>query len=130
MAESVAVAVHIDRAPEEVYEFIVDPPNLASWAAGLGAGVRQVAGRWRARMGGDLIDVEFVPRNAFGIADHYVTFPDGRRFHNPLRVTAEGTGSRVTFTVNRDPDFDDAAFARDQAAVKRDLEKLKSVLER
>ena len=129
MTTSVALSVHVDRAPAQVYDFIVHPPNLALWAAGLGAGPRQVDGRWQVRMGDEIVGVEFVPRNAFGIADHYVTFPDGRRFHNPLRVTAEGEGSRVTFTVNRDPELDDAAFARDQASVQRDLEKLKSVLE-
>ncbi len=41
--------VHIDRTPADVYDYVCDPRNLPSWAAGLGSTVEQVDGRGTSR---------------------------------------------------------------------------------
>jgi hypothetical protein len=47
-----------------------------------------------------------------------------------MRVVPNGTGAEVTFLLFRTPDMTDAAFAADAAAVARDLNALKTLLER
>ncbi len=71
----------------------------------------------------------FVPRNEYGVLDHDVTLPSGESVYNPMRVIADGTASEVVFTLRRQPDMTDDAFARDADAVATDLAALKRVLE-
>jgi hypothetical protein len=53
----------------------------------------------------------------------------GERFHNPMRVLADGDACEVVFTLRRQPGMSDADFARDAEAVTADLRRLKEVLE-
>jgi hypothetical protein len=73
--------------------------------------------------------VTFAPRNEFGVLDHDVTLPSGETFYNPMRVTVDGTGCEVVFTLRRQPDMSDEDFERDAGAVLADLITLKGVLE-
>jgi len=49
--------------------------------------------------------------------------------YNALRVTPNGDGAEVTFTVLKLPGMTDAEFERDAAAVLADLKTLKAILE-
>jgi hypothetical protein len=73
--------------------------------------------------------VRFSPRNDYGVVDHWVFLPTGQMVAIPLRVIANGNGSEVTLTLFRLPEMDDATFARDADWVRRDLTRLKDVLE-
>ncbi len=73
--------------------------------------------------------MRFAPPNALGVVDHTVTLPDGTRVYNALRVTPNGDGSEVAFTVIRQASQDDAAFEADAAHVLKDLQTLKTLLE-
>jgi uncharacterized protein YndB with AHSA1/START domain len=126
---SLHLAVVIDRSPEAVYAYASDPANLPEWAAGLAAGVRQENGRWFADSPMGAVEVAFVPANDLGVLDHEVVLPDGSRTLNPLRVLAYGTGAEVVFTLRREADVGEAAFAADAAAVREDLARLKRILE-
>ena len=53
----------------------------------------------------------------------------GRRRGLPLRALANRRGTEVIFTLFRQPDMDDAMFARDAELVNADLQALKHYLE-
>lgn len=73
--------------------------------------------------------VNFAPTNEFGVVDHVVRLPDGLKVYNALRVTPNGSGAEVSFTLLRLPGMTDEDFERDAQMVRADLETLKSLLE-
>jgi hypothetical protein len=104
----------IERPAGEVYAFVSDPNNLAAWASGLSAAVK----------------VRFVERNPFGVLDHYVRVDSGPEVYMPMRVFPNGEGAEVLITVFRQPGVSDEKFAEDTHWVRRDLEALKTRLEK
>jgi hypothetical protein len=129
-ADSRHISTHIDRPAREVYDYASEPANLPAWAPGLGSSVERVDGRWMVESPMGRVVVTFAPRNEFGVLDHDVTVPSGETFYNPMRVTVDGTGSEVVFTLRRQPGMSDEDFERDADAVLADLVTLKGVLER
>jgi hypothetical protein len=130
MFESRHISIRIEKSAAEVYAFAHAPESFPQWAAGLGAGLTRDGGRWIAHGPEGDVQVRFSPENAYGVLDHWVTLADGTELYIPLRVVANGQGAEVILTLYRPPRmFDDAAFARDAAAVGRDLAKLKALLE-
>lgn len=128
--ESRHVSQLIAADPSTVYEFAADPDNLPRWAAGLAsAEVRREGEDLVAASPMGEVRVRFAPRNGFGVLDHDVTLPSGDVVTNPLRVLAHPGGAEVVFTV-RQLDASDEDFARDCAAVARDLETLRRIVER
>jgi hypothetical protein len=75
------------------------------------------------------VSFAFVPRNEYGVLDHDVTLPAGDIIYNPMRVTRDGDGSEVVFTLRRLPGMSDEDFERDAKSVAADLARLKQVLE-
>ena len=104
----------IERPAGEVYAFVSDPKNLAAWASGLSAAVK----------------VRFVERNPFGVLDHYVRVDSGPEVYMPMRVFPNGEGAEVLITVFRQPGVSDEKFAEDTHWVRRDLDALKTLLEK
>lgn len=127
--ESVHLGVTIACPAADVYAFITDPTNLPRWAAGLGATVVYVDARWVADAPMGRVVVEFSPPNAYGVADHDVTLPDGEVVTNPLRVLPNGDGADVVFTLRRRLGMTGAEFEADAALVLADLERLKDAME-
>ena len=128
--ESRVISVTIDRDWREVYDFGSIPENFPRWAAGLGRRFEKSGEEWTAEdPDGRPIRIRFTPPNEFGVLDHAV-FVDGSEIRNAMRVVPNGTGAEVAFTVLRMPGTTDAAFAADAAAVERDLNTLKGLLER
>jgi hypothetical protein len=74
--------------------------------------------------------VRFVQRNSLGVMDHAVTLESGATIHNPMRVVPRGEGSEFGFTLMRQPGMSDRQFAKDKAAIEKDLTTLKDLLER
>jgi hypothetical protein len=125
------VATTIDRSASDVYEYVSDPTHLSEWAAGLAhAPVERVDDQWVVDSPLGRVVVEFAPANRFGITDHAVTLPDGTTVHNPMRVIANADGCDVVFSVRRQPGMNGADFDADVAAVRTDLDTLRSLLER
>jgi hypothetical protein len=128
--EARQVSVSVERDWREAYDFARVPENFALWAAGLGSGLEKSGDEWLARdPGGHAIRIRFTPRNDFGVLDHTVTTEAGEN-HNPLRIVANGSGCEVTFIVFRTPGRSAEDFEADAAAVSRDLNALKALLER
>ena len=74
--------------------------------------------------------VQFTPRNSFGVVDHTVIRPSGQRVYVPMRLIANGEGCELLFTLYREPNISDAQFSSDAAFVQRDLDGLKRLLEK
>lgn len=128
--QSRIIHLSVEKPWAEVYDFVSDPQNMPRWAAGLGGGLKPDGQDWIAD-GGPLgeVRVNFAPANEFGVIDHVVTLPDGLKVYNALRVTPNGSGAEVSFTLLRLPDMTDADFERDGQMVRADLETLKALLE-
>jgi hypothetical protein len=124
------ISTHIDRSAQEVYDYASNPSNLPEWAPGLGSSVEEVDGQWIVDSPMGRVVVAFAPGNEFGVLDHHVTLSSGETFYNPMRVTVDGTGSEVVFTLRRLPGMSDGDFKRDAEAVFADLVTLKRVVER
>lgn len=127
---SLQVRVSILRPPDQVYAFASNPENLPKWASGLANGVRKEGNEWLADSPMGKIKIRFAEENEFGVLDHDVTLASGETFHNPMRVIANGEGSEIVFTLYRLPGVSDKAFAKDAAIIRKDLEKLKKVMEK
>jgi hypothetical protein len=125
-----SVSVSVNRSPAEVYAFASDPMNLPKWAAGLSASIKNVQGEWIADSPLGKVKVKFADKNTLGVLDHAVTLPSGEVFYNPMRVCPNQAGSEIIFTVYRRPQATDPEFAKDVNAVTRDLETLKTLLEK
>jgi hypothetical protein len=124
------VGVRIERTADDVYAFAGNPTNLPLWAPGLGTAVTQENGRWVADSPMGRVEFAFVPPNEYGVLDHEVTLPSGDVVLNPMRAIPDGMACDVVFTLRRRPGMSDDDFEGDAAAVVRDLETLKRVLER
>jgi hypothetical protein len=128
-SDSRHISTHIDRPAREVYDYASNPANLPDWAPGLASSVERVDGQWIVESPMGRVVVVFAARNDFGVLDHEVTLPSGETIYNPMRVTVDGTGCEVVFTVRRQPGMSDGDFERDANAVSADLSALKRVIE-
>ncbi len=124
------ISVSINRPAAEIYEFASNPENLPKWAAGLSGSITQVGEDWLAESPMGTVKVKFAENNAFGVLDHDVTLPSGVAVYNPMRVFPNHDGSELVFTLYRRPDMSDRMFEEDASLVERDLERLKSLLEK
>ena len=124
------LSVGINRAPDQVYAYAGDPENLPAWAAGLGSGISRAGEHWQVDTPQGRLTLRFTEPNPYGVLDHTVVLAGGAEVHVPMRVLANGEGSEVVLTLYRQPEMDDAAYARDIGMVERDLATLKSLLER
>ncbi|CUX19410.1 MULTISPECIES: polyketide cyclase [Agrobacterium tumefaciens complex] len=128
--QSRIIHLSVEKPWAQVYGFASDPQNMPRWAAGLGGGLKPDGNDWIAD-GGPLgeVCVNFAPTNEFGVIDHVVTLPDGLKVYNALRVTPNGSGAEVSFTLLRLEGMTDEDFEEDAKAIRADLETLKSLLE-
>jgi len=85
---------------------------------------------WIAEAPIGTVKVKFAERNRFGVLDHEVTVAAGIKFYNPMRIFPNNDGSEVTFTLYRRSDMSVHEFADDAESVQRDLNKLKTLLEK
>lgn len=128
--ESQTLTVRIERPLETAYEFVGDPANWTLWAAGLGRGFEQSAGGdWTVDAPDGKVSVRFTGPNEFCVADHWVTTPDGHVVYLPFRLVASDAGTEALFTLYQQPGMTDDEFVRDAGLVRKDLDKLKDVLE-
>lgn len=124
------ISVSINRSADQVYEFASNPENLPKWAAGLSGSIKNINGDWIAESPMGKVKVKFADKNKFGILDHDVTLPSGVKFYNPMRVFPNNDGSELIFTLYHRSEMSDQMFADDAKLVKKDLEKLKMLLEK
>ncbi|HZL73076.1 MAG TPA: SRPBCC family protein [Planctomycetota bacterium] len=131
MSETVRhITVTINRPAAQVYEFASNPENLPQWASGLAGSISRVDGEWVSESPMGKVKIRFAEKNGFGVLDHDVVLPNGTSIRNPMRVVPHKGGSEVVFTLFRQPGVTDKKFADDAAWVEKDLNRLKSVVEK
>lgn len=124
------LSIFIARSPADVYAFASDPRKLPLWAAGLaGSDPQQEGDAWLVQAPFGQARIRFAPANSFGVMDHDVTLESGVTVHNAMRVVPNGDGSELMFTLIRQPGMSEEDFARDRAAIERDLQTVKALLE-
>lgn len=125
------ISISINRSPMDIYNFASNPENLPKWAAGLsGSTIRKSGDFWICESPMGQVKVKFALKNSFGVMDHDVTLPSGEINHNPFRVHSNGDGGEVVFTLYKLPRMSAKEFEQDENLIKKDLETLKSLLER
>ena len=133
--DSRTISVKITRPLAEVAAFLGTPAHFRHWASGLAGGLTLSATDplvWEASTADGPIRVRFSPPNAFGVADHWVTLPNGSVIYVPLRAVCHGSDvhtTLVSLTLFRLPDMDAARFEADARWVALDLERLQRHLE-
>ncbi|MBI2519743.1 MAG: SRPBCC family protein [Bdellovibrio sp.] len=128
-SESKNIGISINCPQNKVYDYVSNPSNLPRWASGLGSSIDNVNGEWVANSPMGKIKIKFAEKNRYGVVDHNVTLESGISFYNPMRVLRNNDGCEVVFTLYRQPDMDDDKFKEDAEWIKKDLEKLKEILE-
>ena len=123
------LSVGIRRDWQSVYAFASSPENMPRWATGLGSAPRRAGDAWEFDGPEGPVRVRFTPRNDFGVLDHYVTVAPDTEVYVPMRVIPHGAGCEVVFTLFRLPGMTDEKFDADADWVKRDLAKLKELME-
>ncbi|MBI2101320.1 SRPBCC family protein [Candidatus Woesearchaeota archaeon] len=124
------ITISINRSANDVYEFTSNPENLPKWAAGLSGSIKNIKGDWIAESPMGTIKIKFAEKNKFGILDHDVILPSGEKIYNPMRVFPNNDGSELVFTLYQRSDMSDKLFEDDAKLVKRDIEKLKKLLDK
>jgi len=136
--ETRVISITVQRPLAEVRAYLADPLNFAEWASGLAGGLGPISDEssqgsdptlWTAQSAQGEVTVRFSGTNDYGVADHWVFLPDGSTVYVPLRAVANGNGTEVALTLFRQPAMYDARFREDGEWVRRDLDKLKTVLE-
>lgn len=124
------VHVSIAAPPDEVAAYLRDARKLPDWAPNFGDEITPDGKDWVMRTKSGPFKVRMAPDNALGVADHWVTPPDGtKELHNAIRVTENGVGCLVVFNLYRQDGFDDAQFDEDEGLVSADLRRLKGLIE-
>jgi len=128
--ESRIITVRINRPYQSVYDFLANPENWNQWASGLGKSIKHTPEGWTAQGPEGPVKVRFTPPNNFGVVDHYVIPASGAEIYIPMRLITNNTGCELQFTLFRAPTTSDETYAHDAAWVQKDLNTLKSLLEK
>lgn len=125
------LGISINCQPKDVYEYITNPENLSEWATTFSFSVKKSElGEWIVETPEGEMKIEYVEKNEFGVADHYVITPQGKKIYNPMRVFPNSTGCEVIFTIFQVSGMSDVKFLEDAKLVERDLKSLKDVMEK
>ncbi|XDD51597.1 SRPBCC family protein [Leptospira sp. WS92.C1] len=114
-----------------VYEYISEPKNFPEWASGLCKSIEQGTGQeWVLETPQGKLKAVFTPKNEYGILDHTVLFDNGQKVENPMRVIRNGEGCEILFTLFQTPDMSLEKFEEDANWVQKDLNELKTLVEK
>lgn len=128
---AIHLSIGIDRNANDIYDFLSVPANFPLWAPGFCKSIEETStdNTWKIQTDNGEGHVTFIEKNKLGVVDHYVNI-GGSTVYIPLRVLANQSGSEVVFTLFRQPGMSDEDLARDKAAVEKDLETLRGLLEK
>lgn len=130
MFRSETISISIDCPHREVYEFLLEPLNLPTWASNLGHSIEHVSGNdWATDTPEGRLFVRYPERNSYGVLDHAI-FVDGKNpVISPMRVFANGGGAEITYTQFQRPNMSDEKFHSEVEWMRAEFLTLKSLLE-
>lgn len=131
MLDSETFGFAIARPCLEIYEFLLEPTNFATWAFVGDVAMQHLGGRdWAVETSVGARIIRFAERNALGVLDHTTLRHAGDTPHpTGMWVVANGAGSHLIYTNYRRPGMDDTEWASLKAWVVTDLLALQSLLE-
>lgn len=122
--------ISINSKPQVVYDFISNLENLPRWAPKTFPSIKEMNGEWVVETQQGKIKVVLTERNNFGILDHHVKLTSGVEIYIPMRVIKNANGSEVMLTVFQTPEMTDEVFTKDVETVEKDLNHLKTIIEK
>lgn len=133
MLKARTLTVDIARSPEDVYNFLVDPANLAHWTLVQNGRPDPVAGphSWTYDgAGGRPVTVHFTEPNPYLVLDYRMQIGPQVVQAASVRIIRNGAGSVLTHTSVQQPLVSDLMFASEEEWMKSDLLVLKTLMER
>jgi uncharacterized protein YndB with AHSA1/START domain len=125
------LTVEIARSPEDVYNFLVDPANLARWTLVQNGRPDPAAGpdSWAYDGPRGTVLVHFTPANPFFVLDYRMQVGPQVIHAAHVRVIRNGAGTVLTHTSVQQPLVSDAMFASEEEWMWSDLQVLKTLME-
>ena len=132
MLKARTLTVEIARPVEDVYNFLVDPANLAGWTLVQNGRPEPAAGpnSWAYDGPRGLVIVHFTPPNPFLVLDYRMQVGPQVIHAAHVRVIRNGGGTVLTHTSVQQPVVSDAMFASEEEWMMSDLLVLKTLMER
>lgn len=131
MLKARTLTIQIARPPEDVYNFLVDPANLAGWTLVQNGRPDPAAGpnSWAFDGPRDTVVVHFTPANDFLVLDYRMQVGPQVIHAAHVRVIRNGAGTVLTHTSVQQPLVSDAMFASEEEWMMSDLLVLKTLME-
>ena len=131
MLKARTLSVEIGRPPEDVYNFLADPANLAHWTLVKNGRPEPSAGpnSWAFDGQRGMVIVHFTPPNAYLVLDYKIQMGPQVIHAASVRVIRNGNSSVLTHTSVQQPLVSDAMFASEEEWMASDLLVLKTLME-
>jgi uncharacterized protein YndB with AHSA1/START domain len=125
------LTVEIERPARDVYNFLVDPANLARWTLVRNARRDPQAGpdSWMFDGPRGTVVVHFTPPNPHFVLDYKMQMGPQIVHAAHVRVIANGRGTVLTHTSVQQPVISDTMFASEEEWMMSDLLVLKTLME-
>lgn len=131
MLKARTLTVEISRPPEDVYNFLVVPANLARWTLVQNGRPEPSAGpnSWAYDGPRGTVLVHFTPPNAYFVLDYRMQIGPQVIHAAHVRIIRNGAGTVLTHTSVQQPLVSDAMFASEEEWMASDLLVLKTLME-
>lgn len=131
MLRARTLTVDIARPPEDVYNFLAEPANLASWTLARNGRPEPKAGPlcWAYDGPRGSVLVHFTAPNPFFVLDYRIQVGPQVIHAAAVRIIRNGAGTVLTHTSVQQPLVSDAMFASEEEWMMSDLLVLKTLLE-
>lgn len=132
MLKARTLTVEIARQPEDVYNFLVNPANLASWTLVKNGRPEPSFGpdSWAFDGQRGTVVVHFTPPNPLFVLDYKMQMGPQIVHAAFVRVIRNGAGTVLTHTSVQQPLVSDVMFASEEEWMLSDLMVLKTLMER
>lgn len=122
--------VTIQAHPKVVFDFVANIENLPKWAAVFCQRLRRDGSRWIVTTPGGELAIRYAADPKLGVVDMYSSPAGGAEDAAYSRVIPNGDGSEYVFSFFQTPGISDDDFARQGAALRKELGVLKGLLEK
>ncbi len=124
------MTVSIKCSSAEVYAFVFDLENLPQWAPAFALAISREGEDWTIETEQGKMTIRMCAKNKLGVLDHTIFPTPDVKIDVPMRVVKNGEGSEIIFTIFQYEGMSDEQFLKDAGFVERDLNSLKSILEK